>query len=259
MGVVNVTPDSFSDRGQHLDPRLAIERALQLVEQGADILDIGGQSTRPGAATVDASTELRRVLPVIEAVCSQTTVPVSIDTSKAVVARECLAAGAEIVNDITALTGDSAMATVVAESGCGLCLMHMQGTPATMQQQPEYADVVTDVMAYLKERRDAAVAAGIARERIVLDPGIGFGKTLEHNLRLLSSAHRFHELGQPILFGPSRKRFIGQLIGDLNADRTPGTIGVALALAQQGVQILRVHDVAPVRQAWAVAEAVTSL
>jgi dihydropteroate synthase len=249
MGIVNITPDSFSDGGRYFDTGAAVDHALQLVADGADILDIGGESTRPGSAAVDAQEELRRVLPVVEAVCRQTSVPVSIDTTKAVVARECLGAGAEIINDITALTGDPAMELVVVQSGCAVCLMHMRGEPATMQRQPEYVDVVAEVLAYLRERRDAVVAAGVAPSRIALDPGIGFGKTLDHNLRLLASAGRFHELGSPLLYGPSRKRFIGELIGDPAADRTGGTIGVALALAQQGVQIIRLHDIAPVRQA----------
>lgn len=250
MGVVNVTPDSFSDGGRYLDPSAAVDQALKLVAQGADILDIGGESTRPGAMPVDPQEELRRLMPVVEAVTCQTTVPVSIDTSKALVARECLAVGAEIINDISALTGDPAMVAVVVESGCGVCLMHMQGTPDTMQRQPVYSDVVAEVFGYLRERRDAAISAGVASSCIAIDPGIGFGKTVEHNVRLLASAGRFHELGCTLLYGPSGKRFIGQLIGDLTADRTPGTIGVALALAQQGVQVLRVHDVAAVRQAF---------
>jgi dihydropteroate synthase len=255
MGVVNVTPDSFSDGGRFLDPAAAVAHGLRLAAEGADILDIGGESTRPGAAPVAADEELRRVLPVIEALCRQAGVPVSIDTSKAVVARAAVAAGAEIINDIRALAGDPEMLVLAAESGCGVCVMHMRGTPQTMQHSPEYADVLQEVFDYLRTRRDALMAAGIEQGRIALDPGIGFGKTTEHNLTLLGNAGQFHELGCPVLVGPSRKRFIGELIGDLQADRTAGTAAVAVALAWQGVQILRVHDVAAVRHALTVSVA----
>lgn len=249
MGIVNVTPDSFSDGGRFFEPAAAVEHALRLVAEGADLLDIGGESTRPGAEPVSVREELRRVMPVLEALCSQAPVPVSIDTSKAVVAREALQAGVEVVNDVTALRGDGQMLSLVAESGCGVCLMHMQGTPQTMQEAPHYADVVAEVSAFLAERRDTLSAAGVERSRIALDPGIGFGKKLEHNLALLRNARCLHELGCTVLVGHSRKRFIGQVLGDLELDRTAGTIGVALALARQGVQVLRVHDVGPVVQA----------
>jgi len=249
MGIVNVTPDSFSDGGQFFNTRAAIDRGLSLVEQGADLLDVGGESTRPGAEPVPADEELRRVMPVVAALCEQTPVPVSIDTSKAAVAREALKAGAEVVNDVTALTADPAMLPLVAQSGCGVCAMHIQGTPRSMQLNPTYDDVVAEVLDYLRARRDALAAAGIDPSRIALDPGIGFGKTLEHNLDLLRHAARLHELGCTVVVGHSRKRFIGKLLGTPDADRTPGTIGVALSLARQRVQILRVHDVAPVRQA----------
>jgi dihydropteroate synthase len=249
MGIINVTPDSFSDGGRYLDPSRAVEHGLELVAAGADLLDVGGESTRPGSAPVDAAEELRRVIVVVERLAAQTAVPISIDTSKALVARETLAAGARILNDITALTGDPQMVDVAAETGCGVVAMHMLGTPQTMQQAPAYAAVVDEVFRYLQTRRDQLRAAGIPGERIALDPGIGFGKTVEHNLALLQSAWRLHELGCPVLIGPSRKRFIGQLLGDLAADRSAGTIGICLAMARQGVQILRVHDVAPVRQA----------
>ncbi|NQU25120.1 MAG: dihydropteroate synthase [Candidatus Nealsonbacteria bacterium] len=258
MGIVNVTPDSFSDGGQFFDPADAVEQGLRLADQGADLLDIGGESTRPGAKPVDADEELRRVIPVVAALCEQTSLPISIDTSKAAVAREALAAGAEAINDVTALTGDAEMLRLAAEAGCGVCAMHARGTPRTMQQAPVYSDVVEEVAAYLADRRDALLAVGIDRQRIALDLGIGFGKTLEHNLALLSHAARFHALGCLVLIGHSRKRFIGELLGDPAADRTAGTVGVAISLAQQGVQVLRVHDVGAVRQALVLHRATTS-
>jgi dihydropteroate synthase len=250
MGIVNVTPDSFSDGGRFRDPAAAIEHALRLAAQGADILDIGGESTRPGSQPVGAEEQLRRVLPVIEQLARQTPLPLSIDTSSATVAREAIRAGAQIVNDITALAGDPEMVTLARDTGCGVCAMHMQGTPQTMQLQPTYQNVVEEVIAYLDERRHSLTAAGIAPDRIAVDPGIGFGKTAEHNWALLQSAGRFHVLGCPVLIGPSRKRFLRSILGEnATADLTPPTIGVAVALAQQGVQILRVHDILPVRQA----------
>jgi dihydropteroate synthase len=259
MGIVNVTPDSFSDGGRFLDPARAIEHGLRLEAEGAAILDVGGESTRPGAAGVDADEELRRVMPVVTELCRRASVPVSIDTSKAAVAREAVAAGAQIINDVSGLAFDPAMVPLAAETGAGVCVMHMQGTPRTMQQNPTYCNVVGEVLNYLRRRRDALVATGVEAERIAVDPGIGFGKTTDHNLTLLAEAWRFHELGNPVLVGPSQKRFIGQLIGDLAADRTAGTIGVALALARQGVQVLRVHDVGPVRQALVLYEAAGGL
>jgi len=249
MGIINVTPDSFSDAGRFLDPQAAVQQGLKLAAEGADLLDVGGQSTRPRSEPVTADEELRRVMPVITALYEQTSLPVSIDTSKAAVAREALAAGAEVVNDVTALSGDPEMMYLAAESRCGVCLMHMLGTPRTMQQAPVYEDVVAEVIAYLRRRRDAAIDAGIDPARIAVDPGIGFGKTLQHNLALLRLARRLHELGCPVLVGHSRKRFIGEVLGDSRADRTAGTIAVALSLARQGVQVLRVHDVGAVRQA----------
>ena len=249
MGVVNVTPDSFSDGGRFFAPAAAVEQGLRLAAEGADLLDVGGQSTRPGAAPVAAEEELRRVLPVVAALSKQTAVPISIDTSSAKVAAECLAAGAEAINDITALTADGEMAALAAESGCGVCAMHIQGTPQTMQTNPRYGDVVAEVRAWLAARRDALAAAGIALDRIALDPGIGFGKTVAHNLALLRNLSRFRDLGCPLLIGVSRKAFIGHVIGDPQADRTAGTLGAALAAARQGVEVLRVHDVAAARQA----------
>ncbi|MFH1919381.1 MAG: dihydropteroate synthase [Planctomycetota bacterium] len=259
MGILNVTPDSFSDGGRFFDRGAAIEQGLRLAEEGADVLDVGGESTRPYSASVEAEEELRRVIPVVTALCEQASVPVSIDTSKAVVALEAVAAGARIINDVTGLSADPKMLDVAVESAAGVCVMHMQESPGTMQDKPTYGDVVEEVLAYLRRRRDSLIAAGIAQGRIAVDPGIGFGKTPEHNLSLLSTAWRLHELDCPVLIGHSRKSFIGVVLGDAQADRTPGTIGVALSLARQGVQILRLHDVAPVRQALQLHEATGGL
>ncbi|MEX0676480.1 MAG: dihydropteroate synthase [Pirellulales bacterium] len=255
MGILNVTPDSFFDGGRFIETSAAVDHALRLAAEGADLLDVGGESTRPYADPVDVKTELDRVLPVIEALGPRLQIPISIDTSKAAVAREALAAGAEVINDVTALRGDPQMLAAALASSAGLCVVHMQGTPRNMQDNPAYDDVVDDVLRFLQERRDALAAAGIEPARIALDPGIGFGKSHEHNLTLVANCWRFHELGCPLLVGPSRKAFIGKLLGDKTADRTAGTIGVALSLAAQGVQILRVHDVAPLRQALMLFEA----
>jgi dihydropteroate synthase len=255
MGIVNVTPDSFSDGGKHFDPGRAIEGGLRLVAEGAAILDIGGESTRPYSTPVDPDEELRRVLPVVESICRQTDIPISIDTSKAIVARAAIDAGAEIINDITGFESDPRMLALAASTGAGVCAMHMQGTPQTMQDDPHYADVVSDIERYLLLRREALLRAGIALERICLDPGIGFGKTHQHNLTLLAHCHRFHALGCPLLVGHSRKGFIGKVLGDKDADRTAGTVGASLSLARQGVQLLRVHDVASVCQALLLFEA----
>lgn len=259
MGIINVTPDSFSDAGQFADAEAAIEHGLRLAEQGADLLDIGGESTRPYSQSVSADDELRRVMPVVKALAKQIATPLSIDTSKAAVAREAVAAGAEIINDVTALGGDPQMISVALETGAAICAMHMRGTPQTMQDAPIYGDVVAEVLDFLRERRDALIAAGIPAGRIALDPGIGFGKTHEHNLTLLAHCGRFHELGCPLLVGHSRKGYIGKVIGDKEADRTAGTIGVSLSLAAQGVQVLRVHDVLPVRHALLLFEATGGL
>jgi dihydropteroate synthase len=259
MGIVNVTPDSFSDGGRLLDAGAAVDYALQLAADGADILDIGGESTRPYSEPVAAEEELRRVLPVFERISREVDIPISIDTSKAFVARAALKAGAQIINDVTGLEGDADMVALALESGAGVCVMHMQGTPQTMQDNPIYADVVAEVQEYLRRRRDELVAAGIAQERICLDPGIGFGKTHEHNIELMAHCHEFHALGCPLLVGHSRKAFLGKLIGNKEADRTAATIGAALSLAVQGVQIVRVHDVRPVREALAAFEATGGL
>jgi dihydropteroate synthase len=259
MGIVNVTPDSFSDGGRFLEPAAAVEHGLRLAAEGADILDLGGESTRPGSAAVPAAEQLRRLLPVIASLGRQSAVPLSIDTSDAVVAREAIAAGAEAINDITGLVGDPDMLPLAAASGCGVCAMHMQGTPRTMQDSPVYENVVEEVFEYLRRRRDALTAAGVDPARIALDPGIGFGKTAEHNLTILTHLARFQALGCPLLVGLSRKRFIGQVLGDMQAGRTPGTIGASLAAARQGAQVLRVHDVAAVRQALLLFEAAGGL
>ncbi len=255
MGIVNVTPDSFSDGGQFFDHATAVEHGRALAAAGADLLDIGGESTRPYSEPVAADEELRRVVPVIEALAKLGGQPLSIDTSKAVVAEAAIAAGAEIINDVTALTGDSAMIGLAVRSGVGVVAMHMQGTPQTMQDEPQYADVVAEVIAFLRTRRDALEAAGIPRDRMALDPGIGFGKTHQHNLTLLANCWRLHELDCPVLVGHSRKGFIGKVLGDKSADPLAGSIGVACALAAQGIQVLRVHDVAAVRQALLLFEA----
>ena len=228
MGVVNVTPDSFSDGGRFFEPAAAVEHGLRLAAEGADLLDVGGQSTRPGSEPVDAEEELRRVMPVVARLCEKTDLPVSIDTSRATVAREALRAGVEVINDVTALSGDEGMPALAAETGCGVCAMHTRGTPRTMQRDPVYDDVVEEVLKYLRGRRDALVAAGIESARIALDPGIGFGKTLEHNLTLLGNAWRLHALGCPVLVGHSRKRFIGEVLGEGQTDRPAGAIGVAV-------------------------------
>lgn len=255
MGIVNVTPDSFSDGGKFFEPRRAVEQALALVEAGADLLDIGGESTRPYSEPVPPAEQLRRVMPVLEALVGQVRVPLSIDTSSAQVARAAVAAGAQVINDVTGLEGDPEMVAVAVASGAAVCAMHMQGTPQTMQIAPHYDDVVVEVGQFLQSRRDALVAAGLELGRIALDPGIGFGKSHAHNLALLAGVHRYHELGCPLLVGHSRKGFIAKVLGDVPPDPTAGTIGTSLALAAQGVQILRVHDVGPVRQALALFEA----
>ncbi|HEY2826249.1 MAG TPA: dihydropteroate synthase [Pirellulales bacterium] len=258
MGIVNVTPDSFSDGGRFLKSAAAIEYAQQLVAEGADLIDIGGESTRPRAQPVSEQEELDRVLPVIESVCKTANIPVSIDTSKASVASAAVAAGAEIINDITALRGDAEMLNVVCESGAAICVMHMQGTPQTMQIDPQYDDVVQEVFEFLRDVRDRLISAGMVPARICLDPGIGFGKTPQHNLAILANGWRLHELGCPVLVGHSRKSFLSYVVGDESADRTAAGIGVACALASQDVQILRVHDVAAVRQALTLFDAVSN-
>ncbi len=243
MGILNVTPDSFSDGGKHFSVENAVDAAFRMEDQGAAIIDIGGESTRPYSDPVDSEEEMRRVLPVIEAITSRLTIPISIDTSKADVAEAAVNAGAEIINDVTGLEGDPRMLSVASECKVGVCVMHMKGTPQTMQNQPQYKNVVQEIHEYLLARLKHCVTNGIKPERVCLDPGIGFGKTHEHNIELVRNANRFLETGRPILVGHSRKGFIGNLLGDKEADRTAATLGVSLALASKGVHLLRVHDV----------------
>jgi dihydropteroate synthase len=245
MGILNVTPDSFSDGGRFAAPDVAIERGLELVACGADIVDIGGESTRPGAAPVDLQEELRRVVPAVTGLRSRTDVLLSVDTSKAAVAQACLAAGADIINDVTALTGDAAMLEVVQAAQAGVILMHMQGTPATMQMAPHYDDVVREVGQYLLQRLQDVVAQGLELERIALDPGIGFGKTHRHNLELVARLADFQRLGRPICLGASRKGFIGKITRQPTGQSAAGSVAVVChALAHGVAQIVRVHDVA---------------
>lgn len=249
MGIVNVTPDSFSDGGKFYSPSQAVEHALRLEDAGADFLDIGGESTRPYSESVAGEEELRRIVPVIESLAQRVSIPLSIDTSKGAVAAAALELGAEIINDVTGLTGDPDMLEVALRSGAGICAMHMQGRPQTMQDNPTYDNVVSDIYDYLMQRDAALQAAGIDPERICLDPGIGFGKTHQHNVLLLQQAEKFLELGRPILIGHSRKGFIAQLIKDKTSDRTAGNVGVSLAMAQKKIQVLRIHDVKATRDA----------
>jgi dihydropteroate synthase len=293
MGVVNVTPDSFSDGGLFLDPGAAVAHGWRLAQEGAEILDVGGESTRPGAGPVAAEEELRRVLPAVEGLAAMASgATISIDTAKASVARAALEAGATLVNDVTALRGDPEMAGVVAQSGAECCLMHMLGEPRTMQREPCYGDVVDDVKAFLEQRLAFAVREGIAEERVLLDPGIGFGKTLEHNLQLLRRLRELATFGRPLVVGTSRKSFIGRILGEPAstpvaargtgvgrgsgvasepgagqlpeagrggvADRLPGTIATCVLAYERGASVLRVHDVAPVRAALEVAAATLS-
>lgn len=258
MGVVNVTPDSFSDGGRFLDRDRAIAQAEALVEAGADLLDLGGESTRPGAEPVPPAEERARVVPVIAALRARgLSIPISIDTRNAEVARAALDAGADLLNDVSALRHDPAYAALAAAGGAPVCLMHAQGDPRTMQDAPHYGDVLVEVAAFLAGRVAAAEAAGIPRDRLLVDPGIGFGKTVAHNLALVRGLSILHDLGCPILFGASRKRFIGAIAGiDIPDRRGPGSIAVALEALRQGAQVLRVHDVAETRQAVALWSAI---
>jgi dihydropteroate synthase len=255
MGVVNVTPDSFSDGGLHLDPVAAIAAARRMVDEGAAIVDVGGESTRPGSTGVSAAEELRRVLPVLEELRS---VPVSIDTTKAEVARQALALGAELVNDVTALRGDPGMAELVAESGAYLCLMHMKGEPRTMQANPTYGDVAAEVASFLEERLRFAVAAGLEEERICLDPGIGFGKTVQQNFKLIRRLEVLTALGRPVVVGFSRKSSLGRILGDPGATTGPlsASLSAAVTAYERGATIIRAHDVREHVEALKVAAAV---
>jgi dihydropteroate synthase len=256
MGIVNVTPDSFSDGGEFLDPERAIAHGRKLAGEGADVLDVGGESTRPGAEAVPAEEELRRVRPVVEALAADGGPEVSIDTSKSAVAAAALDAGATIVNDVTALRADPDLAALCAERDSELILMHMLGDPRTMQENPTYDDVVEEVKAFLADRIEFAVSAGVDEERIWVDPGIGFGKTVEHNLELHRRLRELAELGRPIAFGSSRKSFIGKLTGAPVDERVGGTIASCVIAYANGADILRIHDVRPVREALTVAEAI---
>jgi dihydropteroate synthase len=258
MGIVNVTPDSFSDGGQFASAEAAVAHGLDLVSQGADLLDVGGESTRPGAAPVPLDEELRRVLPVVRALAARTAVPLSVDTSKAEVARACVAAGARIVNDVTALQGDPGLAEVVRATGAGVILTHMRGTPADMQRDPYYDDVVGEIAAFLEARLQALAGLGIAREQVVLDPGIGFGKTGQHNLEILARLEEFGRLGRPVCLGVSRKGFVGRVLGGRPVERRlAGSLAaVCYAVGRQAVHVVRVHDVEATKDAVGVFRAI---
>ena len=248
MGILNVTPDSFSDGGLFFDHQAAIEHGQQLVAEGADILDIGGESSRPGACPVSAEEELRRVIPVVTALAERVSVPISIDTSKAVVAREAIAAGASIVNDITALRGDPQMVEVVRDTGVGVCVMHMKGTPQTMQQEAVYRDVVAEVTGFLESRCRQLEMAGIKRDHIAIDPGLGFAKTPLHNWQIIAGLQRLRDLGHPLIIGHSRKRFLREIVGTDPRCILQATVGVGVLLAAAGIDVLRIHDVKAMRQ-----------
>ncbi len=255
MGVVNATPDSFSDGGLHADPAAAVEHALRLADEGADLVDVGGESTRPGAPPVPAEEEIARVVPVVERLRARgLRIPISVDTSKGAVGRAALAAGADLVNDVTALS-DPDLARACAEAGAPVVLMHTRGTPADMASRAVYGDVVADVARELEAALARAAGAGIPRERIVLDPGIGFAKTAEQSLEVLARIGELRALGRPLVVGPSRKSFIGKVTGAAAADRLPGTLAAVTACVLGGAEILRVHDVGPARQAAAIAAA----
>ena len=256
MGIVNVTPDSFADGGQFFDAGKAVAHALELVEQGAEILDVGGESTRPGAEAVGEAEELRRVIPVIEQLTRRVKVAVSIDTVKPAVARAALAAGASLVNDVATNRADETMWRVVAEAGAGYVCMHMQGTPQTMQSTPHYEDVVHEVGAFFEERLMRLAVCGVAAEQVVLDPGIGFGKSLEHNLQLLGALRSFTRYSRPLVLGVSRKSFLGKILPCEVGRRLPGSLACASLAVEAGVQIIRAHDVAETVQAVRVTEAV---
>ncbi|MBU1909107.1 MAG: dihydropteroate synthase [Verrucomicrobia bacterium] len=243
MGVLNVTPDSFSDGGRFLDPKRAAEQARRMIAEGADLLDIGGESTRPGAAPVPADEELHRVLPVIEAIRAGSDIPLSVDTRKAAVASRALEAGADIINDVSALTADPGMPEVAARYRAGVILMHMQGAPPTMQASPQYEQVVQEVRDYLAARLEALAACGLARESMAVDPGIGFGKTLEHNVQLLARLETLTALGRPLILGVSRKSFLGRITGREVGDRLAGSLAAAAWAIARGAHVIRAHDI----------------
>jgi dihydropteroate synthase len=256
VGIVNVTPDSFSDGGKFAQTDAAVAHASKLIEEGAEIIDIGGESTRPNASPVSEAEELRRVIPVIERLAARVKVPLSIDTVKPAVARAALLAGASIVNDIAANRTDDVMWRIVAEHSAGYVAMHMQGTPQTMQQNPAYTDVVREVESFFIDRLDRLAQAGVAAEQVILDVGIGFGKSLEHNLQLLAATPRFTKLRRPLLLGVSRKSFIGKLLGAEAGDRLPGSLACACHAMTAGAQMVRAHDVAATVQALRMQEAI---
>lgn len=256
MGILNITPDSFYPGSRYPDTGKAVEKALEMVELGADIIDIGGESSRPGTEQITVEVELARVMPVIEGIASKSTVPVSVDTCRSIVARCAIENGACIVNDISALRFDPDMADVISSSGASVILMHMQGAPKTMQNDPQYENVVDDILAFLKERVRFAVSCGIPKERIIVDPGIGFGKNLEHNLAILRDVDRFHETGCAVLIGASRKSMIGKITGAPVEDRLWGTAAIIAHCVINGVEIHRVHDVDSMRQVCDVAAAI---
>jgi dihydropteroate synthase len=253
MGVLNVTPDSFSDGGDFLAPGAAVAHGERMAAEGADLIDVGGESTRPGSDAVSEGEELRRVMPVIEDLAARIEVPLSVDTRKASVARAALAGGAAFINDVSALRHDGEMAEALAEAGVDLCLVHMKGEPKTMQEDPQYDDVVAEVKSFLEDRLAFAISAGIQEGRIWLDPGIGFGKSLEHNLELLRRLGELAAIGRPLVVGASRKRFIGALTGRPESDRLAGSLAAAVIAFQRGASMLRVHDVADTKAALAVA------
>ncbi|MFP4580505.1 MAG: dihydropteroate synthase [Candidatus Sumerlaeia bacterium] len=258
-GILNATPDSFSDGGRFFDLSAALSHARAMIHEGADMIDIGGESSRPGSEPVTLEEERRRVIPLIEAIRRESDIPLSIDTTKAPIARDAIEAGVDVVNDITGLRGDPEMLDVISGSDCGLVIMHMQGKPKTMQQNPHYDDVVGDVEAFFQERIDFCLSHGIREERIAVDPGIGFGKKLEHNLHLIAHAGRFRRLGVPVYLGISRKSFIGMLSDADVSDRLPGSLAGAAAGILSGGDIVRVHDVAETRQLASVIDAVKSI
>jgi dihydropteroate synthase len=260
MGILNVTPDSFSDGGRYADAGLALAHARDMAAAGADIIDIGGESTRPGAAPLAEKEELRRIIPLIERLAPELEVPISVDTYKSSVAKKAIKAGAAIVNDISGLRFSPDMADVVAESGVAVVIMHIKGTPRDMQQSPVYDDVVGEVMAYLEEGIDTALKAGVDREKILIDPGIGFGKTLEHNLIILNRLEEFRALGRPVLLGPSRKKFIGTVLGiPVPEQRIDGTAATVALGIERGARVLRVHDVARMAQVAKMTDAILKI
>jgi dihydropteroate synthase len=256
MGVLNVTPDSFADGGRFFDRDRAIEHGLTMAREGADIIDVGGESTRPFSEPVPADEEMERVLPVIESLAGEVDVPVSIDTTKAEVARAALAAGAGMLNDVSALRFDREMAAVAAESGAPLVVMHMKGTPGDMQKDPHYDDLIGEILAFLEKVVQEAVQAGVRREQILIDPGIGFGKTFDHNLQLIRDLDRLSAVGRPLVIGCSRKAFIGHILGKEADDRDPGTMAAAAAAVMNGAHVVRVHNVAMAVDAVRIVDAV---